>query len=282
MGFYRRYPTLFKILGFIFIILPNTIDVYWDLYNKSREVGINLMDLGIWRWLIPLIGLLILLGGYWYDHQRNKQLAELMRANTASLDIDSIKINPHITKIEQPQKPNRLPLLFNIVMAILCSMVFGFGVFSLYLWIDGKIQQELNTFLVIQWLVFYACFIGIPIWLVVSLFLERKYIKSGQSHVAKRTSFIYKADKINDVFVRCYKVLSVMGAEAPTQMRMPKLIKSQLDKSYITVNIKYKSSKTYEVDILSDALRVEIRWDFGRNKRNISTFKKLMLLDEGK
>jgi hypothetical protein len=80
-----------------------------------------------------------------------------------------------------------------------------------------------------------------------------------------------------------------MKADSPTQMdadfddmEEPKLMKRPLKNSLITVIIKPIVDKRFKVDVSSDAKRVEIRWDWGRNKRNINTFKKLMLSNQSK
>lgn len=217
--------------------------------------------------IIILIGICILILSIIEYRKAHKKEAQAIE------NTDTTSINPNISKIESPEPPNRLPVFFDVVLLILTGIIFLGAAYEIIVMNISK-----ASFNVLGLAFFTICFIGAPVLVWVDIFYwERKHIKSRESYRVGKTSFTYNADNIDIVFNRCYAVLNLMKADPPEQMNKPTLLKSSLKNSYITVTIKHIGARAFNIDVKSDAERVEIWWDWGRNKRNINTFRRLML-----
>jgi hypothetical protein len=210
--------------------------------------------------ILIILGLLILYKLYrdWKLSRKTKVSVEMM--------------NPDVKTIESPKMPRHLPSYYNIILIALALFAFLGATAEVAIWIHDKISFDTPK---ISFLI--ASYTGSIFVFYDTLFTARKQKLLGQSYVWAGTSFRYKADNIEDVFDKCYKTLDMMCADSPTQMKRPTLIERPLKNSYITVKIIRKKKGVFNIDVESDAKMVETRLDWGRNKRNISEFKRLML-----
>lgn len=277
--------------------MPNSKE-WWE--TKEGVWGVFFLGVGVGDMLGRLTSIvgflfdvvLILLGLFYVSRantiSRKSKVSEIQQpANNESNDLDVI--NPNISKISNPEPHNQS--ILDIVKSSLIPLVLTLGVFiggivQLIIWIIHK-----ASFNPLGLILFIGCYWGIPIMIWYStLFGSKKQRQTGISRVYSSTLFTYKADNVKEVFNRCFKVLDIMKAEPPTQMEVDfsdndkqAIIKRPiktfkiLKPSNMVVIIRRIQDKDYNIDVSSDAQKLEAEWDFGKNKKNINTFKKLML-----
>jgi hypothetical protein len=230
----------------------------------------------------PLDAVLILLGIFYV--YRAKIISRQSKMPPIETDNDADVINPSISKIITDEPSNKLSVLQiirnNWIPLTLTAAVPIWAIIEIILWIIHKVSfNPIGLFL------FIGCYLLFPsvIW-YDTLFVKRKQMLTGKSKVFQSISFTYKSDNVKKIFNRCYKALDIMKAEPPTQMDAdlydsdkPILIKRPIGNFIMIVGIKHEDNNNFTINVSSDAKRLEVEFDFGKNKRNINTFKKLML-----
>jgi hypothetical protein len=78
----KQHPLLFAILGFIFLTIPSAIDAYWSLSEKLSEADMPSLNLGIFSWLFPLIGIMLFVLVLWQNKlpKESKNTEEIEQA----------------------------------------------------------------------------------------------------------------------------------------------------------------------------------------------------------
>jgi uncharacterized membrane protein len=218
----------------------------------------------IWFWLYPILALpaaiYYLTRLYLYiKHRKNKSNI----SSTPAKRIDNI------LKIVQ-KEPSRRPPVILTGLGTICSLfILGFGILGIYLMIIGKITLRIDMSLIL----FISLFIILPIWFLVdNLFIQRRYNKLGRSMVAKEAEIILDCDAIT-AFNYCSKVLDTMRVTIIKKNR-PNLLKANLGKSVITVDILGRKGPKARIHILSDSQWLTVKFDAGANQRNIDNFLK--------
>lgn len=228
-------------------------------------------------WLLP-IAVIPLIIAFWYDHKRNKKIEKLeSKVIEINTDFSQVKMNPNVLKVKQKKSSNQLPIIYDVMLLIVTVAMFIIAIYDIHIWIIYK-----ASFHIFGLILFIACYMVIPgVVCTITFVQQKRHIKSGESDVIAKLSFTYNADDAQSVFNRCYKILKTMGADEPEPMDKPRLLTSSLKGSFITVVIKHLRTRKYTIDVSSDAKKIAtIKYDFGRNKRNINIFKKLMLSDK--
>ena len=218
--------------------------------------------------VLIVLAIVILYRQYKQAHQK---ILETQKVETISSSL-----NTNVIRIVTPEPPNRLPIIFDVSILIICAFTFVIGGFQLGVWVFYEASfRPLGLFL------FVVSYLIAPIVVSIDfLVIQRKHRREGRSEVYAETFIQYKASNVEAVFTKCNELLDIMKAKPPTQYdknseshQIRRMIKS----SYFTIVITPIEGKLFEIHASSDSSRVEIRWDFGRNKKNINTFKTLLL-----
>jgi hypothetical protein len=115
MDIFKRHPVFWAFIVFILFTIPSSIDTYWDLYQKIRDVSMPSLNLGFWIWLLPSIGLviaiIIILEGTLYKHQYFLEDAQDLYEQINEL-IRQLRDVAQVINKENEGKPNSYELLF--------------------------------------------------------------------------------------------------------------------------------------------------------------------------
>lgn len=110
MGFFKRHPKLSAAIVLFLTTVPAQIDTYWSLYERFKGVSMPPLNLGLWQWLLPVIGLVLALVIVWQGRQATTSTDNLARV------VVSILKGIHKRDIKLINKTKKQYLsLFNIV-----------------------------------------------------------------------------------------------------------------------------------------------------------------------
>ncbi|MDP3878993.1 MAG: hypothetical protein Q8Q07_01640 [Dehalococcoidales bacterium] len=74
MEFVRKHPLLFTIIALVFVTIPGAIDAWWSLLEKLRGVNMPSLDLGLFYWMFPLLGLILFIIVIWQIRSRRNAI----------------------------------------------------------------------------------------------------------------------------------------------------------------------------------------------------------------
>jgi hypothetical protein len=65
MGFFKKHSRLAAFIVVALLTLPSAIDAFLNLYGRFEEVPMPSLDLGLGKWLLPLIGIVLAIVIIW-------------------------------------------------------------------------------------------------------------------------------------------------------------------------------------------------------------------------
>lgn len=247
-------------------------------------------QLGVWRYVadaaIIILGLLIL-----FSERRKAQ-----RTRPSSLHPERVTqstvASPDVLRITHPPRSNRLSPVFNVILYFLSFSVLIMGIVVTFITVQNNLHHT-NAVSYARLLFFVLTYVVVPIFFIYTTAVtERRYNKSGHSAVFREATILYRAASIDDVFDRCYAILTAMKAQTdhPIRMERPHSLSVRHDllqgierfPTHITAIINRTDDPSqYEIKLTSDASRLDASIDFGHNKSNIEMFERLLLSQVG-
>ena len=154
------------------------------------------------------------------------------------------------------------------VLVVCCLLLLAFDGLLFWFWITEPLTVDLD----IASIVFLTFIVGFPLYSLIDIvIMEPRIRKSGHSKVAEPAVLVVEGEP-DKLLKRCQDVLGEMGGTITHLDIESKLIKADFNKDEITIKIEHIQDLKYCILLLSDSKWLSVRFDFGRNKRNIDTF----------
>jgi len=181
-----------------------------------------------------------------------------------------------LLSLQRPERKNKTWLLLNILLIISSTILLLADCYLIYLLIKNWSAENLA----IGSIIFLLVMIALPLWSLIDiLIIEPRVRKKGRSSVAESATVELEGD-IGILFEQCQKVLVDMGASITKLDFESKVIEADLGRQVMTIKIEQTEQSRNKVSILSDSKLLSVKFDFGRNRRNIDTFIKRLLYRE--
>jgi len=193
----------------------------------------------------------------------------LPRDSSQNYESPSFKL----LSLQRYEPRDRTWIFLNIILVLSSVPLLLFDGYFVYLWITNGFAGDLDILSVIVLLIM----IVLPIWSITDVFIiEPRIRKKGRSSVAEPATVELDGD-IGILFEQCQKVLGDMGARITNLDSESKFIKADLGKNAMTIKIERTGYLRNQVSILSDSKLLSVRFDFGRNRKNVDIFIQKLL-----
>lgn len=216
-------------------------------------------DIRFWLMLFPAAWAIISILDYLL-RKPTKTVAEARR--------DSEFPNYKILGLQRHRRSDKTWIVLEAVLGVSCLVLLAFDGLLFWLWITKPLKVDLD----IASIAFLTFIVGFPLYSLIDIvIIEPRIRKSGRSKVAEPAVLVVEGE-LDKLFKQCQDVLGEMGGIISHLDIKSKLIKADLNKDEITIKIEHIRGLKYRILLLSDSKLLSVRFDFGRNKRNIGTF----------
>lgn len=178
-----------------------------------------------------------------------------------------------LLRLKAPKTGTRTWTIVAIVAATTSAVLLVLAGLMLYLLIAKQDTPQLD----IGSVMFLIFMIILPIWLLTDIaVVEWRRRKNGRSWVAAPAELELESD-FNSLFNKCQEVLNDMGARTTRLDVQNRFIEAELDQDRITIQIEQIGDSRHQVLILSDCKLPSVKFDLGRNRRNVDEFIQRLL-----